>query len=161
MLTPHEFRSLLPHLEIRERAMVMLAGSTGLRRSEMFALRWSDLCFRTMQVFVTKAVVRNHFGNCKTPASRRPVPLHQSVLEVLSKWRSESLYRENTDFLFPSLRLNGEQPLFPDMVLNKYIRPALKKAGVQGKTIGFLSNQYRSIAKRENACVLAVGLGSS
>lgn len=51
VLTPEEFRSL-PHLPLRERAMVMLAGLTGLRRSEMFALRWSDLCFHTMQVGV-------------------------------------------------------------------------------------------------------------
>src|ERR1039457_267782 len=43
VLAPHEFRSLLPHLALRERSMVMLVGSTGLRRSEMFALRWSDV----------------------------------------------------------------------------------------------------------------------
>jgi hypothetical protein len=33
VLTPQEFRSLLPLLPLRERGMVMLAGSTGLRRS--------------------------------------------------------------------------------------------------------------------------------
>jgi len=142
VLTPEEFRSLLPHLPLRERAMVMLAGSTGLRRSEMFALRWSDLCFHTMQVFVTKAVVRNHFGDGKTPASRKPVPLHQSVLAILSEWRAASMYQADGDFLFPSIRLNGKQPLFPDMVLNKIIRPALKKAGIVGKIIGWHSFRH-------------------
>ncbi|WP_433965137.1 tyrosine-type recombinase/integrase [Tunturiibacter gelidiferens] len=142
VLTPVEFRSLLLHLPLRERAMVMLAGSTGLRRSEMFALRWSDLCFGTMQVFVTKAIVRNHVGGCKTPASRKPVPLHLSVLDVLLNWRSKSDYKEDSDFLFPSIRLNGTQPLFPDMVLNKIIRPALLKAGIVGKTIGWHSFRH-------------------
>ena len=142
VLSPDEFRSLLPHLPLRERAMVMLAGSTGLRRSEMFALRWSDLCFVTMQIFVTKAVVRNHFGKVKTPASRKPVPLHEPVVESLLIWRTKSDYKQGSDFLFPSIRLNGRQPLFPDMVLNKIIRPALVAAGITGKQIGWHSFRH-------------------
>jgi integrase len=142
VLTPDEFRALLCRLPLREQAMVALAGSTGLRRSEMFALRWSDVCLQTMQVFVTKGIVRNHVGNAKTPASRKPVPLHQSVLGTLLEWRSRSPYRDDGDYLFPSLRLNGRQPLFPDMVLNKIIRPALKEAGIVGKTIGWHSFRH-------------------
>ena len=57
VLTPEEFRMLLFHLPLREQAMVTLAGSTGLRRSEMFALRWSDVCTRD------HAGVR-HQGDC-------------------------------------------------------------------------------------------------
>jgi hypothetical protein len=43
VLTPEEFAALLPELNLRERAMVILAGSTGLRRSELVALIWSDI----------------------------------------------------------------------------------------------------------------------
>jgi site-specific recombinase XerD len=142
VLTPDEFRALLRHLPLRERAMVTLAGSTGLRRSEMFALHWSDVCIRTMQVYVTKGIVRNHLGNAKTPASRKPVPLHRTVSSLLSQWRSESLYPADSDYLFPSIRKNGTQPLFPDMVMNKCIRPALKSAGIVGKTIGWHSFRH-------------------
>ncbi len=142
VLTPDEFRRLMPELALREQAMVLLAGSTGLRRSEMFALRWSDVCLRTMQVAVTKGIVRNHLGNAKTPASRKPVPLHVSVAGVLQRWRTESLYKSDTDFLFPSLRLNGSQPLFPDMVLKDYVRPAVVRAGISGKTIGWHSFRH-------------------
>jgi site-specific recombinase XerD len=52
-------------------------------------------------------------------------------------WRRESPYRKDEDFLFPSERLNGDKPLTPDMVLKKIIRPALKRAGITGKTIGW------------------------
>jgi site-specific recombinase XerD len=38
VLSPEEFQLLLEQLSIRDRAMVLLAGSTGLRRSEMIAL---------------------------------------------------------------------------------------------------------------------------
>ena len=72
----------------------------------------------------------------------KPVPLHQSVADALIEWRKESLYPHNTDFLFPSLRLNGSAPLIPDMVLKKIIRPALDRAGVQGKVIGWHSFRH-------------------
>lgn len=137
VLTPGEFQALLQELPLRERAAVMLAGSTGLRRSELFALRWSDINFFTMEVAVTRSCVRNQFGNVKTQASGKPVPLHKSVCDVLMEWREETPYKSDNDFLLPSVRLNGEFPLMPDMVLKKTIRPALKRAGITGKIIGW------------------------
>jgi site-specific recombinase XerD len=52
VLTPEEFQNLVQQLSVRDRAMVLLIGSTGLRRSEMIALTWSDLNIRTMEVSV-------------------------------------------------------------------------------------------------------------
>jgi integrase len=142
VLTPGEFQALLRELPLRERVMVMIAGSTGLRRSEMFALRWSDVNFFTMEIAVTRSCVRNHFGNTKTEASRKPVPLHKSVCDVLAEWRGVSLYNTDADFLFPSLRMNGTQPLMPDMVLKKFLRPALVRAGITCKIIGWHSFRH-------------------
>lgn len=95
-----------------------------------------------MQVQVTKAVVRNRFGNVKTTASKKPVPLHSEVCATLQEWRQRSLYRSDDDFLFPSIRLNGTAPLMPDMVLKKTIRPALERAGIVGKVIGWHSFRH-------------------
>jgi len=142
VLAPGEFQALLRELPLRERVMVMIAGSTGLRRSELLALRWSDVNFFTMEIAVTRSCVRNRFGETKTEASRKPVPLHQSVCDVLAEWRGESLYTSDSDFLFPSLRMNGTQPLMPDMVLKKAIRPALVRAGITGKVIGWHSFRH-------------------
>jgi integrase len=142
VLSPEEFRLILPHLPLRERAMVMLAGSTGLRRSEMFALRWSNIDPINMQVSVTGNVVRNRLGKVKTKASGKPVPLHGSVCIILNEWRRSSLYNGESDFLFPSIRLNGTRPVMPDMVLKKIIRPALVKAGITDKIIGFHSFRH-------------------
>jgi integrase len=142
VLTPGEFQALLRELPLRERAMVMIAGSTGLRRSELFALRWSDVNFFTMEIAVIRSCVRNHFGETKTEASRKPVPLHESVSDVLASWRNASPYSSNDDFLFPSLRMNGTQPLVPDMVLKKSIRPALERAAITGKVIGWHSFRH-------------------
>jgi len=93
-------------------------------------------------VFVTKGIVRNHVGKAKTKASRKPVPLHPSVAETLWEWRSQSMYPGDGDYLFPSIRKNGTQPLFPDMVLNDYIRPAVWAAKITGKVIGYHSFRH-------------------
>lgn len=142
VLAPSEFKALLQELPLRERAAVTLAGATGLRRSELFALRWKDVNFFTKEVSVTRACVRNRLGNTKTPASRKPVPLHDIVCAVLVEWRNESAYNGDDDFLFPSIRRNGTMPLFPDMVLKKTIRPALVRAGITGKIVGWHSFRH-------------------
>jgi pimeloyl-ACP methyl ester carboxylesterase len=85
VLSPAEFAAILPELELRER--VMLVGSTGLRRSELVALTWSDIDLELIQVNVRRSCVRNHFGDTKTEASRRPVPLHPAVVKCLGTWR--------------------------------------------------------------------------
>jgi len=137
VITPVEFQSLMLELSLRERVMVMLAASTGLRRSELFALRWGDINFFTLEIAVTRSCVRGRFGRVKTEASGRPVPLQESVSQALVEWRKQSPYKAESDFLFPSLRLNGAKPLTPDMVLKKIIRPALARAGVTGKVVGW------------------------
>ena len=143
VLSPQEFQGLVAQLSIRDRAMVMLAGSTGLRRSEMIALTWADVNKTTMEVNVLRSCVRNRFGETKTECSRRPVPLHPVVLVALLGWREESPYKEPTDFLFPSVRLNGTKPLSPDSLLKRSIRPALKRAGIVGKQIGWHNSATR------------------
>jgi integrase len=142
VLAPLEFAALLKQLGVRDTAMVMLAGSTGLRRSEFIGLRWSDIDARKLEVAVTKSCVRNRFGETKTEASRKPVPLHPVVLESLLTWKAVSLYRQSTDFLFPSYRLNGAKPLSPDTLLKKIIRPALTRGGIAGKVIGWHSFRH-------------------
>ena len=142
VLTPEEFQNLAQELSVRDRAMVLLVGSTGLRRSEMIALTWSDLNLKTMEVNVLRSCVRNRIGKTKTESSCRPVPLHPLVLNALLEWRAQSPYARELDFLFPSARFKGSKPLSPDSILEKSIRPALARIGVVGKHIGWHSFRH-------------------
>lgn len=109
VLTPEEFQRLAEQLSVRDRAMVLLAGSNGLRRSEMIALTWSDLDTRTMEVNVLRSCVRNRIGKTKTESSRRPVPLHPIVLSALLNWRAKSRYTAETDFSLSFNSAKGHQ----------------------------------------------------
>lgn len=137
VLTPVEFERLVEELPLRERVMVMVAGTTGLRRSELIALTRKDVDFNLLQIAINKSCVHGKIGATETAASGKPVLLHPDVALVLRNWRGVTDYPENSDFLFPSIRNNGLVPVWPDTLLKKVIRPALERAGVRGKTIGW------------------------
>jgi integrase len=108
--------------------MVILAVTTGLRRSELFALKWRD--------DVQRSIYLGKVGNCKTDASRKPVPLYERVAADLWLWKETSKYRLMDDWIFASPPTDGRHPSWPDAVLQKVIRPAALRAGIR-KVIGW------------------------
>jgi integrase len=137
-----EIGLLLAELELRERVAVMLVGSTGLRRSELFARIWRDFDFANFRVMVLNSIYRNRTGECKTETSRKPVPLHPLVIAELLAWREVSPYNGDDDLVFASERKNGVTPMVPEMMLKKHIHPALERAGIVGKRIGWHSYRH-------------------
>jgi hypothetical protein len=89
----------------------------------------------------TRSVYRGVEGKTKTRASRKPVPLPLLVIEEFKLWRKTSLYRTEDDFLFPSIQKNGTQPVQPEMILRRHIRPALERLNIN-KRIGWHSFRH-------------------
>jgi integrase len=89
VLTPGEIKTLVDGLELREKTLVLLAASTGLRQSELFGLKWGDINFGDKTIYVTRSIVYGVVGPCKTEASQRPVPVHPLIIETLLKWREQ------------------------------------------------------------------------
>ncbi len=135
-LEPEELRSLLSQLSRSFRAMVLLDVSAGLRRSELFALKWEDVDFVDLQINVRRSIYLMVVGNCKTEASRKPVPMDSIVGSELRTWKQESPYRQPDDWVFASSHTRGRHPYWPDIVLSRVIRPAAARAGIQ-KHIGW------------------------
>lgn len=54
VLTPDEIKTLIDGLAIRERYLVLLAASTGLRQSELFGLKWRDVNFADRSIHVKR-----------------------------------------------------------------------------------------------------------
>ena len=136
VLDPNEIQSLLLQLDSCFRLMVMLDVTTGLRRSELFALKWLDVDFSNLTIDVQRSIYLGKIGTCKTEASRKPVPLDERVAADLWLWKESSKYQDPSDWIFASPRVDGKQPFWPDIVLQKIIRPAAVRAGIR-KRIGW------------------------
>jgi integrase len=76
VLTPGEIRTLLEGLKTRERALVLIAASTGIRQSELFALKWGDINFSAGTMNVARSIAHGFVGPCKTESSQKPLPIH-------------------------------------------------------------------------------------
>jgi integrase len=133
VLEPSEIQGLLLHLKSCFRLMVLLDVTTGLRRSELFALKWSDVDFSNMRLDVMRSTYLGHIGDCKTEASRKPVPLDDRVAADLWLWKGTTRYRQPDNWIFASPRTHGKHPYWPDALLQKIIRPAALRAGIDKK----------------------------
>jgi len=136
VLMPTEIKALADNLDIRERTLVLLAVSTGLRQSELFGLKWGDIDFGQRTMNVTRSIVYGFVGPCKTESSQKPVPAHPLLAESLLKWRKHCVATKLDDWVFASRRTRGRKPYWGQAILRKYVRPVAEKVGIQ-KCIGW------------------------
>jgi integrase len=126
VLVPSEIKALVNGLALRERTLVLLAASTGLRQSELFGLKWGDIDFAQGTMNVTRVV-----GPCKTESSQKPVPVHPVIADALMRWKTHSTYIKPTDWVFASKRYRGRKPFWGQAILRKFIRPVAQHVGIQ------------------------------
>ena len=136
VLMPAEIKALMDSLGIRERTLVLLAVSTGLRQSELFGLKWGDIDLVQYTMNVTRSIGYGVVGPCKTESSQKPVPVHPRLADALSDWRKQCVYTKPDDWVFASRRYRGRRPYWGQAILRKYVRPVAQRVGIQ-KCIGW------------------------
>jgi integrase len=111
--------------------MVGLAVLSGLRRGELFALRWKDIDEHAQALTVREAVYDGIFSTPKTEAGSRQVPLSGPALQLVMEWKANV---ENTepDALVFDTRLGTS--ISPNNVLRRSIFPACKRLGLPHAT---------------------------
>jgi len=90
-LTVEQFHRLLQHKLLAAepfRTMVIAAICLGLRCSELFALRWSDLDRDSFAINIHRGIVRREIGDTKTVCSEAPVPLAPELAELFWSWKT-------------------------------------------------------------------------
>jgi len=122
-LAPEETAKLLTacHTPLYLRPIVELAMHTGMRRSEILALRWSQVDVRR------RTITLSHTKNNE----RRVIPINDTVAAVLKSWPRAV----GTDEVFPGL--NGP------MVTRAFWR-ACRKAGVSNLRLHDLRHTFAS-----------------
>ena len=77
-----------------------------------------------------RSIYLNVVGNCKTEASRKPVPLDLILASELWTWKQDSGYGQPDDWVFASPHSRGRNPYWPDILLSRVVRPAAARAGI-------------------------------
>ena len=87
-LTIPQGKALMDSLPPLARTLTGLALLTGLRRGELFALRWKAVDLADKRLTVQEAVYEGAFGTPKTEAGMRAVPLADGAAQLLDDWRA-------------------------------------------------------------------------
>src|ERR1700687_4574441 len=106
ILNKDEIQTLISGLACRTAVIVAL--STGLRCSELFALKWLDFNSEEMTVLVRRAIMGGVVGDVKTKYSQSGLPLDPALSEVLFAWKRASMLGEDSDCAF-GLSENGRE----------------------------------------------------
>jgi len=126
VLSIEQIAALLRILKEPTHTMVLLAVFTGLRVGELLGLKWKDVDFQKLEVHVIRSIVMQHVGDCKTEASRKPVPLDLRLSKVLSNWRLHSPYPTDEDSVFASPHSGEKLPYWPGSLYKAHLEPRKK-----------------------------------
>ena len=132
MITPNQTFNILKSLNNKlHHTLVLTCAATALRSSEILALRWTDILWEEERIRVSKRWINGMDGETKTEASDGYVPLHPALAHHMRRWYRQTLYKRDTDFVFPSLKARGRTPLSSSVFVADHLRPAAKEAGVE------------------------------
>jgi integrase len=128
--SPAELAAILSHARPDAREAIAVAAALGLRRGELFALRWSDIDFQDKVLVVHSTNHRAHVkANTKTKAGTRVVPLFRRPRAILERRRRRLDPRLTTAASFVFSNASGG-PVDPGNFARREWVPACKAAGV-------------------------------
>jgi integrase len=130
-LTTSQAAALLADLSVLPRTMVGLAILSGLRRGELFALRWKDIDEQKQLLTVREAVYDSTFSAPKTAAGLRQIPLSELARLLIAEWRALATNVEPDALVFAT---SQGTPILPNNVVRRSIVPACKRLGIPKAT---------------------------
>jgi integrase len=127
VLTTVQAGQLLRVLPPLARTMTGVAMMTGLRRGELFALRWKAIDLQERHLTVQEAVYEGTFGTPKTEAGVRRLPLSDGTVALLTAWKERATRTDPDALVFSTW---SGKPISPNNVLRQTIVPACVKLGL-------------------------------
>jgi integrase len=145
ILTPEEFQQLVSALRDPYRTMVIVAMCTGMRVSEVLALRWEHIDFKAGAMLVQQGVVNGRIGSVKTEASNDYIPIDPAFAETLLDWKGD----KSSGLVFPSHITGG--CYYAGVIQQQILTPAAKKVGIGGIGWHSFRHTYRSLLDETGA----------
>jgi integrase len=144
-LAPGKFHELVGTLKDPYKTMVIVAMCTGLRVSEVLALRWEHIDFKAGAMLVQQGVVNGRIGKVKTEASHDEVPLDPAFAEVLLRWKGD----RSEGLVFPSHVTGG--CYYSGVIQVQILKPKGEGVGITGLGWHTLRHTYRSLLDETGA----------
>ena len=145
ILTPEQFHELTAVLREPHKTMTVIAMCTGLRVSEVLALRWEHFDFRAGVLLVQDGVVNGRIAGVKTDASNDYVPLDPAFAQILLDWKGE----ESSGLVFPSPVTGG--CYYAGAIQKEVLKPVGKQIGLVGIGWHIFRHTYRSLLDETGA----------
>jgi integrase len=128
-LTVEQFHALLKELHEPFATMALLCVCLGLRISEAFALRWSDVDWLQSRISIRRGIVQQRVDDCKTEGSAKTFVLAENLLERLKAWKQVTQFSGADDWIFASPFNLGRLPYSYTGTRQELVRAA-KAAGI-------------------------------
>jgi integrase len=146
VLTAEQCRGLVDSLSDPYKTMAIVAMCTGLRVSEMLALRWERINLIEGSMLVQQGVVNGRVGRVKTDASEDEIPLDSAFMAALLKWRDKT---SGSGLVFPSPLTGG--CYHAGMIQKQRLKPAGELLGIHSLGWHTFRHTYRSLLDETGA----------
>ena len=125
--------------------MAIVAMCTGLRVSEVLALRWEHIDFKAGVMPVQQGVVNGRIGKVKTEASHDEIPLDPAFAHVLREWKG----KRTEGLVFPSHITGG--CYYAGILQRQILKPKGEEIGFAGLGWHTFRHTYRSLLDETGA----------
>lgn len=147
ILTPEKFLELVSEVREPYRTMVIVAMCTGMRVSEVLALRWEHIDFKAGAMLVQQGVVNGRIGKVKTEASNDYIPLDPAFAQTLLDLKGD----KSEGLVFPSHITGG--CYYAGVIQQQILTPAGEKVGLSGIGWHTFRHTYSSLLDETGAPV--------
>ena len=123
--------------------MLLFAASCGLRRGEIYGLKWGDFDSDSRTVKVQRSNIAGTLTEPKTEAGEREVPVFARVRRELLAHRLRSSFKAADDLVFPD---PVGRPQHPALAVRRELKAALKKAGLPELAFRFHALRHHAVS---------------
>ena len=141
----HEFLAIIKAEEpYKNYALFRLLAYSGLRKGELYSLRWSDIDFDNQLLSISKNLGRIKGKavekSTKNRFSIRQIPLDTETISILKEWKQKSRREKgqlsvtpliDSDYMFTFVDRDGKiEPLYQDYI-NSVLKRIIRKHGLK------------------------------
>ncbi len=128
-----------------QRTAIITCVCLGIRREEIWGLKWSDFDFVKGTVTIQRTIIEGRvYERTKTEASAAELPLDDDLIQLLLDWRARSQFNRDMDWVWASPYRGGEMPYHFQSMHKEHILPASVKAGLGNIGWHTFRHTYRS-----------------